>query len=356
MNHHETIESLADDVLQGLASSRSGLIYASNTVGKTRLAQHLKDRDPDGVVLYNSSVEDVFTWDNERVVLQMSVVESELLEIIATQGLDGAIVKNFQAFTSDKIEPRIDFESGEISFGIHTGDDRATDGIKISRAEESIFVWCVYYSVLSAAIDTLSDSPDLRISADYDNLTLAVIDDPVSSMDDARIVTVALALADLIKRAATLNLKFLITTHHALFFNVLFNSFRWSKKDQAYMLQRGPTLGWVLKSQPHDSPFSYHLGIVKDIDLAISEGTVQRSHFNQFRTLLEKTANFLGHTGGWGDLLTGPDADLLTRVLNLYSHDRFSDLDPSLVSEEYIDALKGEFQEFLRLFRWERTA
>ncbi|WP_281964747.1 hypothetical protein [Serinicoccus marinus] len=355
IEHHETIGSLAGEVLQGLAGSRSALIYAQNTTGKTRLAQHLKDCDPDGVVLYNSSVEDVFTWDNERAVLRMDV-KSELLRTIETQGLDGDIVDTFQAFTNNRIEPRIDFERGEISFGIHKGDDNSTDGIKISRAEESIFVWCVYYSVLSAAIDTLKDSPDLRLSADYDQLTLAVIDDPVSSMDDVRIITVALALAGLIKRASDVDLKFLITTHHALFFNVLFNSFRRSKKDRAYLLQRGSTEGWALKSQPHDSPFSYHLGIVKEIESAISEGKIQRIHFNQFRTLLEKTANFLGYTGGWGDLLTGPDAEVLTRILNLYSHDRFSDLDSSSISEEYIDAFKGEFREFLRVFRWEGAA
>lgn len=115
-SHHETITSLADAVLQGLADSRTALIYAPNTIGKTRLAQHLKEREPESVVLYNSFVEDVFTWDNERVVLKMNPA-SELLETIVTQGLDSAIVDNFQAFTSGRIEPRLDFESGEISFG-----------------------------------------------------------------------------------------------------------------------------------------------------------------------------------------------------------------------------------------------
>lgn len=353
-SHHETIASLADDVLQGLVDSRSVLIYAPNTIGKTRLAQHLKERDPEGVVLYNSFVEDVFTWDNQRVVLKMNL-ESELLETIVTQGLDNAIIDSFQAFTSGRVEPRLDFESGEISFGIHKGDDSSTDGIKISRAEESIFVWSVYYSVLSEAVETLSDRPDLRSTSDYDQLTLAVIDDPVSSMDDVRIVTVALALAELVKRASGLGLKFVIATHHALFFNVLFNSLRW-KKNQAYVLQHEPVAGWLLKKQSNDSPFSYHLGIVEDLQSAIAANTIVRGHFNQFRALLEKAANFLGYSGGWGDLLTGPDAVLLAKVLNLYSHDRFSDLDSSEVAEEYKDALKVEFQEFLKTFRWAATA
>lgn len=126
-----TVASLADEVLNGLAASRTALIYAPNTIGKTRLAQHLKENDPEGVVLYNSFVEDVFTWDNERVVLKMNP-DSELLETIVTQGLDSAIVDNFQAFTSGRIEPRLDFESGEVNFGIHKGDDSSADGIKIS--------------------------------------------------------------------------------------------------------------------------------------------------------------------------------------------------------------------------------
>lgn len=351
---HETLTSLADEILQGLADSRSALIYAPNTIGKTRLAQHLKERDPGGVVLYNSFVEDIFTWDNERVVLRMNP-ESELLETIVTQGLDSAIIDNFQSFTNGRIEPRLDFENGEISFGIHKGDDSSTDGIKISRAEESIFVWSVYYSVLNEAIETLRDSPELRSTGSYDQLTLAVIDDPVSSMDDVRVVSVALALSDLVRRASEINLKFVIATHHALFFNVIFNSLR-RRSDRAYVLARGPVAGWVLSKQPKDSPFSYHLGIVQDIKGAILADSIDRAHFNQFRALLEKTANFLGHTAGWGDLLIGPNAALVTKVLNLYSHDRFADIDASDVPEEYKKAFKGEFQEFLKAFRWAAAA
>lgn len=347
---HETVGSLADEVLQDLANSRSALIYAPNTIGKTRLAQHLKEDDPEGVVLYNSFVEDVFTWDNERVVLKMDL-ESELLTTIVTQGLDGAIIDNFQAFTSGRIEPRLDFENGEISFGIHKGDDSSADGIKISRAEESIFVWSVYYSVLSEAIETLRDSPELRSTADYDHLTLAVIDDPVSSMDDVRIVSVALALSALIKQAAEIDLKFVIATHHALFFNVLFNSLR-RRSDRAYILARGPVAGWTLAKQSKESPFSYHLGIIEDIQWAISTNAIERAHFNQFRALLEKTANFLGYTGGWGDLLVGPNASLVVKVLNLYSHDRFADIDTSEVAAEFKEAFRSEFQEFLKAFRW----
>ncbi|MFZ1382128.1 MAG: hypothetical protein WAS54_04980 [Scrofimicrobium sp.] len=340
-----------------MGKSRSSLLFAPNTTGKTRLAQHLKDSDPEGVVLYNAFVEDVFTWDNERVVLKMNL-GSELLQTIETQGLDGAIIRNFQEFTHDRIEPTLDFANGEVRFGIHKGDDASAYEVKISRAEESIFVWCVYYSVLREAIDTLRDSSDLRLTTEYDGLKLAVIDDPVSSMDDVRIVTVAIALANLIKDAADLDLKFLVTTHHALFFNVLYNSLSRAKgvNNKAYILQRGSNAGWVLEQQRKDSPFSYHLGIINDIEQAISENSIQRVHFNQFRALLEKTANSLGYTGGWSDLLTGPHAAVLTNVLNLYSHDRFSDVDSTQVSDEYRNALEVEFHGFLKEFRWSVAA
>lgn len=161
----------------------------------------------------------------------------------------------------------------------------------------------------------------------------------------------ALALAGLIKRASELNVKFVIATHHALFFNVLFNSLR-RRSDRAYVLARGPVAGWTLTKQSKDSPFSYHLGIIEDIQGAISANTIERSHFNQFRALLEKTANFLGYAGGWGDLLIGPNGSLVTKVLNLYSHDRFADIDTSEVAAEHKEAFKSEFQEFLKTFRW----
>lgn len=352
-NHHETIEDLSDKILQTFPDSRSALIYAPNTVGKTRLTQHLKENDPEGVLLYNSFVEDVFTWDNERFLLKVNPT-SELLETIATQGLDGAIIDNFRNFTNNKIEPRLDLANGEVSFEMHTGNESLADYIKISRAEESIFIWSVYYTILSDAIDTLKDSPDLRLTSSYDQITLVVIDDPVSSMDDVRIVSVALAVERLIKKAKNLGLKFVLTTHHALFFNVLHNALQRidRKKNLSYVLQRGTEVGWVLKNQRNDTPFSYHLGMIEEIQRAISENTIDRGHFNQFRALLEKTANFLGHTGGWGKLLTQPDADLLIKALNLYSHDRFADIEAVEIAEEYKDAFKSEFSKFLEKFRW----
>ncbi|RUQ21889.1 AAA family ATPase [Kocuria sp. HSID16901] len=348
--HHETISSLTDQVRRNIKDRNSILIYAPNATGKTRLAQHLKEDDSEGVLLYNSFVEDAFTWDNDRVVFQMNT-HSELFEIIERQGVENAIVNNFKSFTNGKIEPRIDYTNGDISFGLHTGDDNSVDRIKISRAEESIFVWSVYFSVLNDAIDLLEEDPDSHSTKNQDGPTLVVIDDPVSSMDDVRVVSVALELAELVKRASKLNMKFVITTHHATFFNVLHNQLK-RNRNTSHILMRGPAVGWTLARQNNDSPFSYHLGVVKEIQKAISEDEIERIHFNQFRALLEKTANFLGYSKGWGSLLTGPNAKVITQVLNLYSHDRFADIESSRVYEEYGKAFKDAFQDFLTKFGW----
>lgn len=349
----EHLDALADSVEKELAERRGGLVYAPNSTGKTRLAQRLKERDPDGVLLYSAIVEDAFAWDYQNRVFRVSL-DSELVESISTQGLDRDIINSFRLFSGEKIEPTLDLVSGSVVFGLHTGDESATEGIRISRAEESLFIWCVYYSVLSDAVESLLDAEEDRPTNQYDQVRVVVIDDPVSSMDDERIVSVAISIAALIKRATSTGLKFLITTHHALFFNVLFNELdlRRSKKDQAYILRAAPDGGWTLKTHPRDAPFSYHLEVIREIERAIEDGTVRRVHFNQFRTVLEKTANFLGYDGGWSRLLSGGDKGVLTRVLNLYSHDRLSDLEPADVPKASIDALTGEFEHFLSEFKW----
>lgn len=345
-----TVEQLARHLLGEIESQASGLIFAQNATGKTRLSQQLSDDDPEGVVLYNSYVEDLFAWDDDQVALKLSL-RSPLLSTIKTQGLDKEILENFSRFTDSDIEPTIDFENEVVTFGVHTGDERAVDGIKISRAEESIFIWCVYYTVLKEAISERKLEADLRSTDAYDNLKLAVIDDPVSSMDDVRVVSVALAIADIVKSGPGAGLKFVITTHHPLFFSVLFSALR-SEKSKAFVLRHEPRQGWKLELQSKSAPFSYHLGVIQEIQQAISEDVVNRAHLNQFRSLLEKTANFLGYTNKWDELLTGPEAKLMISILNIYSHDGLWDIEHKYVSREHAKAFSSEFEIFLTRFRW----
>ena len=58
-----------------------------------------------------------------------------------------------------------------------------------------------------------------------------------------------------------------------------------------------------MDGQTSDSPFAYHNLIFNEIYNAIQRNDIQKYHFNLFRALLEKTANFLGYSDYWSALL-----------------------------------------------------
>lgn len=64
-----------------------------------------------------------------------------------------------------------------------------------------------------------------RETNQFDNLEYVFLDDPVSSLDENHLIELAVNLAQLIK-SSTSELKFIITTHNPLFFNVLHNEFK----------------------------------------------------------------------------------------------------------------------------------
>ena len=64
--------------------------------------------------------------------------------------------------------------------------------------------------------------PEDRETDQFDDLEYIFIDDPVSSLDDNHLIELAVNLADLIKSSES-EVKFIVTTHNPLFYNVLFN-------------------------------------------------------------------------------------------------------------------------------------
>ena len=105
----------------------------------------------------------------------------------------------------------------EVKFSYERGNDESSDNIKISRGEESSFVWCVYYSLLEQAISVLNVAEPIdRETKQFDLLEYVFIDDPVSSLDDNHLIELAVDLAQLIKSSQS-GLKFIITTHNPLF-------------------------------------------------------------------------------------------------------------------------------------------
>lgn len=136
----------------------------------------------------------------------------------------------------------------------------------------------------------------------FDSLEYIFIDDPVSSLDENHLIQLAVDLAELIK-ASEFNgreneLKFIITTHNPLFYNVLHNVFSRAGK---YYLEK-MDVHYFLKEQSVDSPFSYHIYLKEEIEKASESETLQKYHYNFMRNILEKTSTFLGYKK-WEELL-----------------------------------------------------
>jgi wobble nucleotide-excising tRNase len=276
------------------------------------------------------------------------------LKILLDEGLDKNVSSNFQKFTQSKIEPLMDLKKGMVSFNIYTGDSETKRNVKISRGEESIFVWSVFYTLLENAIETLNASDEDRLTDFFNDLNYIVIDDPFSSIDDTKLINSAVELISTIKGSENSQLKFLITTHHALFYNILFNSFR--RQDRRIYSRSSHILSRVdnnaLKLKPQgDSPFGYHLLLKNEIEDAIDNNNVQKYHFNQFRIILEKTANFLGRKD-WRECIVGDYKSEFIRLLDMHSHGRISDLEYKELSEENKQLFKKAFNNFLKEHNW----
>lgn len=330
------------------------VLYACNTSGKTRLSKFFKEQYEEEVLCYNAFMEDFFHWDNENLILKIDK-NSWLSRLIEEEGLEGQIIDNFKKLMNSKIEPSFNLDEGEITFGNFTGDSESVENIKVSRGEESLFIWSIFYTILRLAIATLRENEDERSTHYFDNIKYVIIDDPVSSMDDTRIITVALELIELINQMAssTNKLKFLITTHHCLFYNILHSEkiSEWHK--QNYILSKTENNEYSLEPQSSDSPFSYHNLIFLEIQKAVIEDSIQKYHFNLFRALLEKTANFLGYTKKWDCLLdNNENKDKLTKLLNLYSHNSLSEIETIQILPEDLTIFKDAFNAFIEKFHW----
>lgn len=342
------------------------LIYAFNGTGKTRLSREFKsllstkieeEKDEEekdmellegegkNYLYYNAFTEDLFYWDNDlendlepKLKIHPNTFTNWILEI---QGQDVNIISNFQHYTDKKLTPHfneaypiIDADGHtvtveaftEITFSYERGNDEISDNIKISKGEESNFVWCVFYSLLEQVIDVLNVAEQSdRETNQFNQLEYVFIDDPVSSLDDNRLIELAVNLARLIKKSRS-ELKFVITTHNPLFYNVLHNEFKKEKFKKYFLKKRGDG-EHELVPQTNDSPFSYHLFLKTEIETAIETDQLKKYHFNYLRNILEKTSTFLGYDN-WGELISeitdGNPEPYITRIINISSHSKHS--------------------------------
>ena len=327
------------------ANKKVQLIYAFNGTGKTHLSREFKQLiapKDDGagevdqaelsrnkILYYNAFTEDLFYWDNDltgdaehKLKIQPNSYTSWLLTLLKDLGQDGNIVHYFQRYSNDKLTPHFSADFDEVTFSLERGNNERSGHIKLSKGEESNFIWSVFYTLLDQVVTILNFAePGGRETSAFDRLEYVFVDDPVSSLDDNHLIELAVNLASLIKSSQS-DLKFIITTHSPLFYNVLFNEL---SSKVCYMLERFEDGSFTLIEKHGDSnkSFSYHLHLKQTIEKAIAENKVERFHFTLLRNLYEKTASFLGHPK-WSELLPDDKQLYLSRVLNFTSHSTLS--------------------------------
>lgn len=363
------------------------LIYAFNGVGKTRLSREFKElvapktegeeeeEKPIKVLYYNAFTEDLFYWDNdldEDTNRKLIIHPNSFTDwIFKDQGQESNVITHFQHYTNDKLTPSFNEDFNEITFSLERGDDNKIDNIKISKGEESCLIWCVFFSLIKLVVDTLNESePANRDTNQFDELEYIFIDDPVSSLDENHLIELAVNIAELIKSSQS-EVKFIITTHNPLFYNVLHNEFNNTDKrygykpkhSTKYRLEKINDGTYDLQEQTKDSPFSYHLLLLSELEKAIESDDIKKYHYNFLRQILEKTSTFLGVVE-WKELLTllpndsdGVSDAYYNRIINLCSHGKHSGEETSLITENDKKVLGFLVREFKKTyhFKKERT-
>lgn len=358
------------EIAQQLSASNKKvkLIYAFNGSGKTLLSRefigHISSKSGDGepsrnrILYYNSFTEDLFYWENLRkpdATPKLRIQQNSFTDwVLNDQGRVIDIVANFQHYATDKITPvfnaqyQVEGEDGkttnvpensEVTFrlksssivnegevSVETDDDVSIvteeyEIVKVSKGEESSFIWSVFVALIDQVVSVRNQPErDDKAYNQFKNLEYVFIDDPVSSLDENHLIELAVSLAKLV-RSSKSSLKFVITTHNPLFYNVLFNEINKKACFQLAKYQDG-TYDLMEKSGDSNHSFSYHLHLKKILEKAVADKKVEKYHFTLLRNLYEKTSNFLGYSS-WSDLLVkvpGSEKAFLKRTINYNSH------------------------------------
>ena len=359
------------------------LVYAFNGTGKTRLSREFKSLvDPKSnieseeieetslaskkIFYYSAFTEDLFYWDNDLendVAPKLKIHPNSFTEwVFNEQGQEPNVISHFQNYTDEKLTPHFNHEYiaknsegkditirafSEVTFSYERGNDERSDNIKISKGEESCFVWSVFYSLLEQVISVLNVPEESdRETNQFDSLEYVFIDDPVSSLDENHLIELAVNLAQLVKSSKS-ELRFIITTHNPLFYNVLHNELK-KGTFKKYFLKKDENNEYELTTQGNDSPFSYHLFLKSEIEKAIETEQLKKYHFNFLRNILEKTSTFLGYEN-WGELLPKVEDGMAnpyeSRIINISSHSKHSGEEIAELSEADKRVLKFLLEE-----------
>ncbi len=366
------------------------LVFAYNGTGKTRLSYDFAhygrgEGAPQHTLYYNAYTEDLFTWDNDlenntdhHLLINQN---SALIQGLAGSNFSDALRKYLQVFTDIDFEFHYDEDSPEIpdfvSFskkvkqrqrvnGVWTDYETDVENIKISRGEERLFVWCFFRCI----IDNVLGGNDA-----YKNIEYIYIDDPMSSLDDNNVIAFAEQLYSVIRNQIKQEIdayragkedfrriKFVVSSHHALFFHTMLHGLSADRKLGRYYLSRDKeTDRLVLKSMSDSTPFYYNVAMMSEIQRAIKTGRLYTYHFTVLRSVMEKIKEFFGHNDfGYildgityrGDVLQQDElAEFYSRVVNVLTH-QGSMFSPTLMNDDNKELATTLFNHLVKKYQF----
>lgn len=365
------LELLATHLREQLLQRKYILLFAYNGTGKTRLSMAFKelgknanpqqqaDEDSRDTLYFNAFTEDLFSWDNDldnpldsdaQRVLRMNT-DSRFFSGLAQLEMENRIRPLLQRYAD--FDFRIDYEQATVNFIREVRVDehsRSIEHIKVSRGEENIFIWCFFLAVAQLAVDQEEGSP-------YAWVRYLYIDDPISSLDDNNAIAVASHLAQLLKRSNGA-IKAVISSHHALFFNVMWNELNERGRSsplQPYFLKGKKQTGSYSLRYTNETPFYHHIELLEQLHTAVQTDQLYTYHFNILRSILEKTATYHGFKNFSACIKQDADDEdgiLHARLINVLSHGNYSLFEPREMLEENKQYFKKILSDFMQNYRF----
>ena len=353
----DSIKDIAQYFRMLLEEKKYIVLFAYNGTGKTRLSVEFKFLGQESIeetgektadtLYYNAFTEDLFYWDNdldndsERLLKLNS--GSRFFSGLKDLEMESRIRPLLHRYAD--FDFTINYESSAISFFrdvLISGTTQRVDSIKISRGEENIFVWCFFLAVVQLVVDKVES---------YNWVKYIYVDDPISSLDDNNVIAVASHLARLMSDN---DVKVIVSSHHALFFNVLCNEI--SNAEQMF-LQKNTTNDTYILKDTRKTPFFHHVALLKELKKSADTGELYTYHFNILRSILEKTASFHGFAHFSSCIRTGEDEDspIHKRILDLLSHGNYSLFDPMEMVEENKEHFKRILNNFLEDYNFNQN-
>lgn len=321
------------------------LMFAHNGTGKTRLSMEFKNLgktdDSQDTLYFNAFTEDLFTWNNDLEYDKDRFLyfnkKSAFFDGLRELDMGAKIEAFFHNYVDLKFD--IDYDAGTIRFSrsiIIDEKEQTIENIKVSRGEENLFIWCFFLAIVQLVID--GDEA-------YNWVKFIYVDDPISSLDENNAIAVACDLAGLVA-AKNDNTKVVISTHHSLFFNVMFNEVGRKVKNKRYFMHHKPPNEYLLQDA-EDAPFYHHIAVLSELRRVVTQDTIHTYHFNALRSILEKTATFFGY-GSIERCIVGLDDEVLfKRALQLFSHGKYSVFDPAEMVSDTKELFKKILDGFL---------